>query len=83
VEPQDRTLADRVEGYGEPMPPRSSPSPPSYGVRSKAWVYYTVFAAASFIVLCTGKPVGLAGMVLFGLYARYLYRGGRIVFWFW
>ena len=51
--------------------------------RSKAWVYYTILAFLSFIALCTGQVVGLAGMALFGLYAFYLYRGGRIVFWFW
>lgn len=51
--------------------------------RSKAWVYYTVLAVGSFITLCTGQIIGLAGMALFGLYAVYLYRGGKIVFWFW
>jgi hypothetical protein len=51
--------------------------------RAKAWVYYSVLAGASFIALCTGQLVGLLGMVLFGLYAAYLYRGGRVVIWFW
>lgn len=51
--------------------------------RSKAWVYYTILALASFVLLCTGQVAGLAGMALFGLYAAYLYRGGKIVFWFW
>jgi hypothetical protein len=80
VEPEDRTLDDKVQGYDEP---HVTASPPLVTARSNAWIYYTVLAAASFIVLCTGKSVGLAGMVLFGLYARYLYRGGQIVFWFW
>jgi hypothetical protein len=51
--------------------------------RSKAWVYYSVLTVLSFIAVCTGQLVGLVGMVLFGLYARYLYRGGRVVIWFW
>lgn len=51
--------------------------------RSKAWVYYSILALLSFIAVCTGQLAGLAGMALFGLYARYLYRGGRIVVWFW
>jgi hypothetical protein len=51
--------------------------------RSKAWIYYTVLAVCGFLTLCTGHVVGLVGMVLCGLYARYLYRGGRIVVWIW
>lgn len=51
--------------------------------RSKAWVYYSILAFLSFVALCTGQVAGLAGTVLFGLYAAYLYRGGRFVIWFW
>lgn len=51
--------------------------------RSKAWVYYSILTALSFIALCTGQVAGLLGMALFGLYAVYLYRGGRVVVWFW
>ncbi len=51
--------------------------------RSKAWVYYLILAVLSFIALCTGQVAGLAGMVLFGAYSRYIYRGGRHVFWIW
>jgi hypothetical protein len=51
--------------------------------RSKAWVYYLILAVLSFIALCTGQSGGLVGMALFGLYSLYLYRGGRIVVWFW
>jgi hypothetical protein len=51
--------------------------------RPKAWIYYVVLAGLSFVALCTGQLVGLAGLVLFGSYARYLYRGGRVVIWFW
>ena len=51
--------------------------------RSKAWIYYSILAGASFIAVCAGQFLGLLGMVLFGLYARYLYGGGRVVIWFW
>jgi hypothetical protein len=51
--------------------------------RSKAWVYYTALSLASMIAVFGGKPIGLIGATLFGLYARYLYRGGRIVLWIW
>lgn len=51
--------------------------------RSKAWAYYSILSILSFIALCTGQLVGLLGTALFGLYAVYLYRGGRVVLWFW
>jgi len=51
--------------------------------RSKTWVYYALLSLGGFIALCTGQLLGLAGMALFGLYTVYLYRGGRIVIWFW
>lgn len=51
--------------------------------RSKAWVYYTIIACLSLIGTFAGKPVGLVGFALCGLYARYLYRGGRVVIWIW
>jgi hypothetical protein len=51
--------------------------------RSKAWAYYTIIAGLSLIATLAGRPVGLVGFVLCGLYARYLYRGGRVVFWIW
>ena len=51
--------------------------------RSRAWIYYAILAVASFIMLCGGHIAGLAGVALFGLYACYLYRGGRIVIWIW
>jgi hypothetical protein len=52
-------------------------------IRSKAWVYYTIIACLSLTAVAAGRPVGLAGFVLCGLYARYLYRGGRLVIWIW
>lgn len=51
--------------------------------RSVAWIYYTVIAA---LVLLTGVTVNANGLwvwLLPALYARYLYRGGRIVVWLW
>jgi hypothetical protein len=51
--------------------------------RSIAWVVYAFLTVASVSALITGHVVGLAGLVLFGPYARYLYRGGRFVIWFW
>ncbi len=47
--------------------------------RSKAWIYYSLLAVASFLTLCTGHLVGLGGFLLFGSYAVYLFRGGRFV----
>jgi hypothetical protein len=50
--------------------------------RSKAWVYYTLLAVGS-LIAAFSHPIGLLGLVLFGLYAWYLYRGGQFVLWFW
>jgi hypothetical protein len=51
--------------------------------RSSAWLYYTLLSILSVVVVIAGHAVGLVGFVGFGLYARYLYAGGRIVIWFW
>jgi hypothetical protein len=51
--------------------------------RSSAWAYYALLSILSLIVVFTGHAVGLVGFVGCGLYARYLYSGGRIVIWFW
>ena len=51
--------------------------------RSKAWVYYALLTFGSFLAVCNGATIGLVGMLLFGLYAVYLYRGGHFVIWFW
>lgn len=87
IEP-DATAAPTAISMGTRVPSAEGPvgfSPVRRGVRrrSKAWVYYTVLAAGSLIELCAGHIAGLAGITLFGLYARYLYRGGRIVLWIW
>lgn len=51
--------------------------------RSKAWIYYTILAVLSVGTVITGHLAGLAGAALFGLYARYLFKGGRVVIWIW
>lgn len=52
--------------------------------RSVAWMYYAVLAVLSVVsAVISGSPTPLVGLVLFGLYATYLYRGGSIVIWFW
>jgi hypothetical protein len=52
--------------------------------RSKAWVYYTIITVLIVIgAISAGKPVGLLGALVTGLYAVYLYRGGRFVLWLW
>jgi len=51
--------------------------------RSKAWVYYAILAGLSLVGVFAGKPAGLLVFALCGLYSRYLYRGGRVVFWIW
>jgi|GEM_PF-2996090 len=48
-----------------------------------AALFYTVLAIGSFVAVVTGTPAGLIGMVLFGLYSAYLWRGGRVVIFFW
>ena len=51
--------------------------------RSKAWVYYAVITALLIVGSIAGHPAGLVGAVVTGLYARYLYGGGRVVIWIW
>ncbi len=51
--------------------------------RSKAWIYYAVITALlAFSSIAGGHFTGLLVAVGTGLYSRYLYRGGRIVIWF-
>ena len=51
--------------------------------RSKAWIYYSIIACLGLVATVAGRPVGLVSFILCGLYARYLYRGGRVVIWIW
>jgi hypothetical protein len=50
--------------------------------RSKAWGWYTLLAAGALVAAFT-QPVFLLATAAFGVYARYLYRGGAVVVWFW
>jgi hypothetical protein len=51
--------------------------------RSKAWIYYAVLAVAALVATpSTGWQTLLAALA-FGLYSGYLFRGGRVVIWFW
>jgi hypothetical protein len=52
--------------------------------RSKAWVYYSIITALLVVGSIAGQVwAGLLFAVVTGLYARYLYRGGRFVLWIW
>jgi hypothetical protein len=51
--------------------------------RSKAWIYYAVLAAIALVAIPSVGWQTLPAVALFGLYSAYLFRGGRIVIWFW
>ena len=51
--------------------------------RSKAWIYYSLLAILALVALPSVGASALLGAGLFGAYAAYLFRGGRIVVWFW
>lgn len=61
------------------------PEPPELKRRrSRAWVLYAILAALGvvgvFVPTEEGNRLGaLVGAILCGLYARYIYRGGRFV----
>ena len=58
--------------------------PPGAAVRrSKAWIYYGVLAVVSLVAIPSIGWQGLLPAAVFGLYSAYLFRGGRIVIWFW
>jgi hypothetical protein len=50
--------------------------------RSRAWVYYAIIAVLG-VVAAFSHPVTLLVTLIAGLYAYYLYQGGRVVIWFW
>jgi hypothetical protein len=50
--------------------------------RSKAWIFYLVLTMASVFAVGSAGPQVLIATVLLGLYTLYLYRGGRIVLFF-
>lgn len=51
--------------------------------RSKAWVYYAILAVLSLFLIPSIGFTMVLGAMLFGLYATYLFRGGRFVVWIW
>ena len=51
--------------------------------RSLAWIYYSILAVLSLFAIPATHGGSLIVTALLGLYATYLYRGGRIVIWFW
>jgi hypothetical protein len=51
--------------------------------RSVAWIYYSILTVVFLYAGVAVSPGGFVLAVLLALYARYLYRGGRVVVWFW
>ena len=51
--------------------------------RSKAWVYYALLAVLTVFAVPSTHGSSVIATVLFSLYAAYIYRGGRVVVWFW
>jgi hypothetical protein len=51
--------------------------------RSTAWVYYAIIAVLGLAAVPSSHGVSLIVTLLAGLYATYIYRGGRVVFWIW
>jgi hypothetical protein len=51
--------------------------------RSRAWIYYALLAVISLFIVPSAGPSVLVATVLCGLYATYLFRGGRVVVWIW
>jgi hypothetical protein len=61
-----------------------TPTPRRARKRSKAWIYYTVITLLLLAATVAHPSLAAVGATtLVGLYARYLYRGGRIVIWIW
>jgi hypothetical protein len=68
------------------MPQPLAPTPPEARRRRPHWIagtFYLILAVGGIVVAAQGKPAALFATLLCGLYAAYLYRGGRIVVWFW
>ena len=51
--------------------------------RSTAWVYYAIIAVLGIVAAGSSHGSTLVVTALAGLYSVYLFRGGRIVVWFW
>lgn len=65
------------------MPYQSLDEPAKQRRRSKAWIFYGILAALGMVGSIASLTMsGLLASALVGLYAWYLYRGGRFVIWF-
>jgi hypothetical protein len=62
--------------------PEQSAGRPARPRRRAAWIYYALITAGAIVGGFT-NPDMFALAPLTALYARYLYRGGRFVIWFW
>ncbi len=78
------SCGSRVAPDDSPASPPSSRPIRTPRSRSKAWLLYTALAAGALLAVFWQPGVGtkftallVAGLL--GLYARYLYRGGRLV----
>lgn len=64
------------------MPQLTSTHATTARKRSIVWIYW---AAITALLVVSGftHPMGFLTAVATGLYTRYLYRGGSLVFWVW
>ncbi len=73
-------------GYTCPLPPPRPQSvltkPPQERRRSIAWVWYSLLTLGA-VLGAFSHPALVLVVPLLGLYALYLFRGGRFVIWFW
>ena len=51
--------------------------------RSIAWIYYAALTVLSLFAIPATSGGSLLVTVACGLYATYLFRGGRVVIWIW
>lgn len=48
-----------------------------------AAMFYLLLAVGGIVMASSGKPSGLVATAVAGAYSVYLFRGGRVVVWFW
>lgn len=68
------------------MPSPVAPDHQTAMRRRPHWIagtFYLLLAIGGVIAAANGKPAALLVTAVAGLYAVYLYRGGRVVVWFW
>lgn len=51
--------------------------------RSIAWIYYAIIAVVALFGIPSTHGLSLIAVAVAAAYAIYLFRGGRIVIWFW